>query len=248
VFRREGRASIPVSQQVLVEPRQEVHAGGWRGCRQGFRRKVVRHPVELELDQLPVADREAAAHVAHREPGPSRKIAHGGRPVASEVAEGQLPERLVMLQPPRLRYPLVEQGEGLLPALGGSQDERGGLGEVPEEMVAALSVGPNPSRGDGGEDGIPGEDAAAGQRRDGDLASSLHVSSGDPEDGATRCGRGERPGRGELQHPAEILRGHEVQRPAHRPGPRDLAGVAGRVHRGLGRPGHADAHRPFRAG
>ncbi len=159
----QGSGSIPVAKQVLIEARKDVDASGWPGRGQGLRCEVVPDAIELEGRELRTADLEAAAHVSHGQAGPSGEVGDGGRAVTSEVPQGEFAERLVTFQPPRIRHPVVEQREGLLPAFSRPEDERAGLGEVPQEVVGTLTERLDAGLIEGCEKRVARQDPPTGQ-------------------------------------------------------------------------------------
>ena len=112
---------------------------------------MVGDPAELQPSQPVPAQGHPPAHVSERQAGPARQVPLRGRAVAPEVAARELAEGLVAIQSPRLPHPLLEQDEGLLLAAEGTQHERPGLGEIPEEVVGALAVDHDPARRDRGQ-------------------------------------------------------------------------------------------------
>ncbi len=80
-----------------------------------------------------------------------------------EVAQRELAERLLAIQPSLVRNPVVEEGERLLPALRRAEDERAGRGEVPQDVIAALALGADAPSIEGGEERVARQDPAAGQ-------------------------------------------------------------------------------------
>jgi hypothetical protein len=124
---------------------------------------MVGHPVDLEGGELRPAGRDPASYVAHGQAGPPGEVGGDGRSVALKVAQRELAERLLTIQVPWPRNPVVEERERLLPAVGRSEDERAGLGEVPEEVVAALAVRADAGRVEGGEERVARQGPAAGQ-------------------------------------------------------------------------------------
>ena len=83
--------------------------------------------------------------------------------MASEVAQGELSERLVTIEPAWVRHPVIEQGERLLAAIGRPEDKRAGLSEIPEQVVGALTCRTDAGRLEGGEKRVAGQDPATGQ-------------------------------------------------------------------------------------
>ena len=114
------------------------------------------------------------------------------------------------------------------------------LGQVPDDVVAALT-----GRGDAGilehrEELAAGGRAAAGEFGAREIRRPVQGVLVQVELALPGGGRGEGARGGELQHPAQVLRCHEVEGAAHRPGAHHgaagqfgenlIAGAAGRAH------------------
>jgi hypothetical protein len=168
--------------------------------------------------------------------------------MAREVAQGELGERLIAREIAGVHDPLVEQGEGWLLALRGAEDDHAVVPELPEEVIPALAVRGHPRGLEGGQQRIAAHDRAPSQEVLGDPAGGGGLLVGDAQVGAALGGGVAKARGGEPQHPAEVLRRHEVQRAAHRPGARDPAGGDGRFDGLVGRRRHAQADRPLRTG
>ena len=246
VGRIEHGAAIPIAEQILVETGQQMH--GW-GVVADLRR-LARHPVDTIgnsfLDQRFPGCCQACLCLRRGQPCPAHQILQRGRPVAGEVAPGQLSQSLVSRQAPGQRDPLIQQGKGLLFAAARAKADQPVLRRPPKEMVAALARRRDARLLQRLQHFITGELLPALQRfgkhllaaRKGCLVQfKLAVAAGAVRDHP----RGE-----ERQQPTDILRGDEMQRAAHRPGAHDGALGDRLFDAALGRPGHAQPDRPER--
>jgi hypothetical protein len=77
-----------------------------------------------------------------------------------EVAQRERAQRLVALHRACTRHPSIEERDGLLPAGGRAEYECAGLGEVPEQRIAALAEGADTGRTKGRQDGLAAQDPA----------------------------------------------------------------------------------------
>ena len=179
---------------------------------------------------------------------PPPEVLDGRRAVAGEVAGRQLGHRV--RRGARVRCPLIQQRERLLPAVQGAEADQAGHRQVAEDVAAAAATrrrGTVDTTAD--EQGIQvltADPAAAAQRLGDDLAGAAQDLIGQA-DLAVDAGHLPDPAPGQqLDHPAGVTRRHEVNRPPHRPGPQDLAALDGGfdgAHRGLG---GSQADRPQR--
>src|SRR5690606_40703487 len=95
--------------------------------------------VHVDRGQARPGDRDAGAGVGGGQAGPAQEVLERGRSVPAEVAFGQFTERLLPLGQAGVRDPLVDTDDQLLAVLHRAETHRPGLGEVPQQVVAALS-------------------------------------------------------------------------------------------------------------
>ena len=130
-----------------------------------------------------------------------------------------------------MRHPLVEQYERLLAVAHRPEHQGAGRGQVGEQVVAALPVGGQALVVPAGHQLAAQQRPAPAQRLGRHCAGLVDRRVVDAELAVPPGDRGRDARRPEVEHPAQVDRGHQVQGAAHRPGPDHLAGVERRVHR-----------------
>ena len=123
-------------------------------------------PVDLHAGQPLTGDGQGRPCVADRAAGPPHQVGDRSGTVAAEEPQCQLTERLVAVEPARPGHPLVEEHEELLAVLRGTEAQRAGLRQVPEQVIAALTARGHAALGQDGDQRLPAHPAPAGQHAD----------------------------------------------------------------------------------
>ncbi len=162
----------------------------------------------------PVAEsRDGRAHVGQRQLAPPREVPLGRRPVAGEVTQGEGVHGVGPFGQCGRRDPFVDEHERLLGRGGRTPADHAELGQVVDDVVAALAVGRDAARGEQLQVLVAGQAPATREGLAGDECRAIQRVPVEAECSQPRGHRPQRPRGGDREQPAQVVGRDEMQRP-----------------------------------